>query len=126
MSRVNAGSDEDHDDALSYSLIRLASCFAGAAGSQLSILHVWHLTGESQIRRPLLGASSEQIAALQNKAYKRAAIHMQQLLDKIDLRDIDYELYLEEGHQPSKVISEFAVKKANRNGSHGHRTRGGD
>jgi nucleotide-binding universal stress UspA family protein len=34
---------------------------------------------------------------------------MQQLMDEIDLRDMRYELYLEEGHQPGKTIAEFAV-----------------
>jgi nucleotide-binding universal stress UspA family protein len=107
---VNPGSAEDQDGTLSHSLIRLAACFARAVGSPLSILHVWRLTGEPQIRRPLVGASSEQIVGLLDRAYKRAAMDMQQLLDKIDLRDIKYELYFEIGHHPAKVIAEFAVR----------------
>jgi nucleotide-binding universal stress UspA family protein len=108
---VNPGSAEDQDGALSQSLIRLAACFARSVGSPLSILHVWHLAGEPQIRRPLVGASSEQIAAVLDTAYQRAAMDMQQLLDKIDLKDIPYELYLEKGHQPAKSIAEFAVRR---------------
>jgi nucleotide-binding universal stress UspA family protein len=108
---VNPGSDEDQDGAFSQSLIRLAAGFARSVGSPLSILHVWHLAGEPQIRRPLVGAGSKQIVALLCRAYKRAAMDMQQLLDKIDLKDIQYELYLERGHQPAKAIAEFAVRR---------------
>jgi nucleotide-binding universal stress UspA family protein len=108
---VNPGSAEDQDGALSHRLIQLAARFARAVGSPLSILHVWHLTGESQIRRPLVGAKSEQIAALRDEAFKRAAIKMQQLLEEIDLGESTYEIYLEEGHQPAKVIAEFAVRR---------------
>jgi nucleotide-binding universal stress UspA family protein len=108
---VNPSSAEDQDGALSRSLIQLAACLARAVGSQLSILHVWQLPGESQIRRPLVGAKSEQIAALLNRAHKGAALQMRQLLDKIDLRGTKYELYLEKGHQPAQVIADFAVRR---------------
>ena len=108
---VNPGSADDQDGALSHSLIRLAACFARAVGGPLSILHVWHLAGEPQISRPLVGASSEQIVGLLDKAYNRAATATRQLLDKSDLTDIKHELYFEMGHPPAKVIAEFAVRK---------------
>lgn len=108
---VNSGPAEDQRSALGPSLIRLAACFSCALRSPLSILHVWHLIGESQIRRPFVGARPEQITALLDKAYKRARLHMKHLLDSIDLEGIKYELHFEEGHQPAKVIAEFAVRR---------------
>jgi nucleotide-binding universal stress UspA family protein len=107
---VNPGSAEDQDGAFSRSLIRMAACVARAAGSQLSILHVWHLTGEPQIRRPVVGARPERIETLLGTAYKRAATDMQRLLDTMDLGDTQYKLYLEEAQQPAKAIAEFAVR----------------
>ena len=107
---VNPGSAEDPDGVLGHRLIRLAACFARSARSPLSIIHVWHLPGEPQIRRPLVGATPAQITALLNGAYKSAETRIQRLMDQIGLGDIRYKLYLEEGRRPGKTIAEFAVR----------------
>lgn len=106
---VNPGSPGDKKGNLSRSLLRLAVCFSRLEGGHLSVLHIWQLLGESQIRRPLVGARPEKFEALLDTAHKRAAVRMKRFLAEFDLESSPYELHLAKEHRPAKAIVDFAA-----------------
>lgn len=110
MVAVNPGSPEDKDSVVSRSLVELALCVCRLEGDGLSIVHIWHLLGEPQIERPIVGAGPEQITRLMGHAYSRAAKGMKRFLDTVDLESVRHKLHLIEEHRPSKAIAEFAAR----------------
>ena len=89
-----------HD--LNLKLLELGSSLAKARGSELHVVHGWRLEGETMMKSPRLGYSTEEIDAMGSAVRSEAQRELDLLIEAVELAH-DATVWLRKGHAADVV-----------------------
>jgi nucleotide-binding universal stress UspA family protein len=101
---VAVGPLEPSSHNLNVKLLELGSSLARTSGSQLHVVHAWRLEGETMMKSPRLGYSTEDIAGLGEEVRAEAAERLTVLLYSVD-KAAGAHVYMRKGHAADVIAS---------------------
>lgn len=108
--RVVAAIDPDRrdpaGDALTRTVLELASSLARASHAELDVVHAWRLWSESMLRNQRLNIPTEEVDALVEATQQQAEAAVRQAVGQVDLSAVRHRISVVQG-MPFEVISEF-------------------
>jgi len=104
-------SDSEHN-ALNVKILDLATSLARLEASQLSVVHVWRLPGETIYRSPRMGISRRELEAMLAETREASRKCLSKLLGRYELDDIRHDIHLLEGdarHRIPEMVRESKI-----------------
>lgn len=109
LAAVDPNPESPADDALSRTVLELASSLARSKKAELDIVHAWWLWSEPMLRSRRLNMPPERVDEIVEESRAEARRSVEALLATVDLDGVDFRLHIEQG-RPFEVISAFSKR----------------